>query len=94
MSEFMQQWDENEDFRRFSRQVYDYLINMKPGSVLVLDSYKGEQLKWIIQTACVFIMEGYNSIEYEFNETYTEIIHREIEPDLREWIINQFQQPV
>ena len=64
MSEFTALWNSGERFRRFAEQVYRYLERMKPGTVLVLERYSGEQLEWIIKTACVFILEGDNLYLY------------------------------
>ena len=52
MSEFTALWNSGERFRKFAEQVYRYLERMKPGTVLVLERYSGEQLEWIIKTAC------------------------------------------
>ena len=60
MSEFTALWNSGERFQKFAEQVYRYLERMKPGTVLVLERYSGEQLEWIIKTACVFILEGNN----------------------------------
>ena len=64
MSEFTALWNSGEKFRKFAEQVYRYLERMKPGTVLALERYSGEQLEWIIKTACVFILEGDNYLEY------------------------------
>ncbi len=53
MSEFTALWNSGEKFQKFAEQVYRYLERMKPGTVLVLERYSGEQLEWIIKTACV-----------------------------------------
>ena len=53
MSEFTALWNSGERFRKFAEQVYRYLERMKPGTVLALERYSGEQLEWIIKTACV-----------------------------------------
>ena len=86
MSEFTTLWNSGEKFRKFAEQVYRYLERMKPGTVLVLERYSGEQLEWIIKTACVFILEGNNGLEYEFNDDYTAVVHRRVDPDIKEWI--------
>lgn len=93
-SEFSTLWNTDERFRVFSEQVYRYLDRMKPDTVLVLDRYSGEKLEWIIKTACIFILEGYNGLEYEFNENYTAIIHRYLNPDVKKWIISRRKQRV
>ena len=89
MSEFTALWNSGERFRKFAEQVYRYLERMKPGTVLVLERYSGEQLEWIIKTACVFILEGNNSLEYEFNEDYTAVVHRHVDPDVKKWILSR-----
>lgn len=89
MTEFTALWNSGEKFRNFAEQVYHYLWRMKPGTVLILERYSGERLEWIIKTACVFILEGNNWIEYEFNEDYTAVIHRNVAPDVRKWILNR-----
>lgn len=94
MSEFTALWNSGESFRSFSEQVYRYLERMKPGTVLVLERYSGMKLEWIIKTACVFILEGYNGLEYEFNEDYTAIVHRYLAPDVRKWILGRCKQCV
>ena len=88
MSEFTALWNSGERFQKFAEQVYRYLERMKPGTVLVLERYSGEQLEWIIKTACVFILEGNNSLEYEFNEDYTAVVHRHVDPDVKKWILS------
>ena len=88
MSEFTALWNSGERFRTFAEQVYRYLERMKPGTVLMLERYSGEQLEWIIKTACVFILEGDNSLEYEFNEDYTAVVHRHVDPDVKKWILS------
>lgn len=45
MSEFTTLWNSGEKFRKFAEQVYRYLERMKPGTVLVLERYSGEQLE-------------------------------------------------
>ncbi len=50
MSEFTALWNSGERFRKFAEQVYRYLERMKPGTVLALERYSGEQLEWIIKT--------------------------------------------
>ena len=47
MSEFTALWNSGEKFRKFAEQVYRYLERMKPGTVLALERYSGEQLEWI-----------------------------------------------
>ena len=89
MSEFTALWNSGERFQKFAEQVYRYLERMKPGTVLVLERYSGEQLEWIIKTACVFILEGDNSLEYEFNEDYTAVVHRYVDPDVKKWILSR-----
>ena len=64
------------------------------GTVLALERYSGEQLEWIIKTACVFILEGDNYLEYEFNEDYTAVVHRYIPPDVKEWILSRCKHRV
>ena len=88
MSEFTALWNSGERFRKFAEQVYRYLERMKPGTVLALERYSGEQLEWIIKTACVFILE------YEFNEDYTAVVHRYIPPDVKEWILSRCKHRV
>ena len=46
------------------------------------------------QTACVFILEGDNYLEYEFNEDYTAVVHRYIPPDVKEWILSRCKHRV
>ena len=94
MSEFTALWNSGERFRQFAGQVYSYLWRMKPGTTLVLERYSGEQLEWIIKTACVFILEGSNGLEYEFNEDYTAIIHRHVDPDVIKWILSRCRHRV
>lgn len=91
MSEFTALWNSGERFRKFAEQVYRYLERMKPGTVLMLERYSGEQLEWIIKTACVFILEGDNSLEYEFNEDYTAVVHRYVPPGRKEMDFKQVQ---
>ncbi len=90
MSEFTALWNSGERFRKFAEQVYRYLERMKPGTVLALERYSGEQLEWIIKTACVFILEGDNYLEYEFNEDYTAVVHRYV-PGRKEMDFKQVQ---
>lgn len=45
MSEFTALWNSGERFRKFAEQVYRYLERMKPGTVLALERYSGEQLE-------------------------------------------------
>lgn len=94
MSEFTAFWNSGEKFREFAEQVYHYLERMKPGTALVLKRYSDEQLEWIIKTACVFIQEGDNSLEYEFNEDYTAVVHRHVAPDVKEWILSRCKQRI
>ena len=94
MSEFTALWISGERFRKFAGQVYRYLERMKPGTVLMLERYSGEQLEWIIKTACVFILEGDNSLEYEFNEDYTAVVHRYVPPDVKKWILSRCKHRV
>ena len=94
MSEFTALWNSGEKFRKFAEQVYRYLERMKPGTILALERYSGEQLEWIIKTACVFILEGDNYLEYEFNEDYTAVVHRYIPPDVKEWILSRCKHRV
>lgn len=91
MSEFTALWNSGERFRKFAEQVYRYLERMKPGTVLALERYSGEQLEWIIKTACVFILEGDNYLEYEFNEDYTAVVHRYIPPGRKGMDFKQVQ---
>ena len=86
MSEFTALWNSGEKFQKFAEQVYRYLERMKP--------YSGEQLEWIIKTACVFILEGNNGLEYEFNEDYTAVVHRHVDPDVKEWILSRCKHRV
>lgn len=94
MSEFTALWNSGDRFRKFSEQVYRYLERMKPGTALVLDRYSGEQLEWIIKTACVFILEGNNALEYEFNEDYTAVVHRHVDPEVIKWILGRCKQRI
>lgn len=94
MSEFTELWNSGERFRNFAEQVYRYLEQMKPGTTLVLDNYSGEQLEWIIKTACVFILEGDHGFDYEFNDNYTAIVHKYIDPKIREWLLRQCKHQV
>ena len=56
MSEFTALWNSGERFRKFAEQVYRYLERMKPGTVLALERYSGEQLEWIIKTTTTWSM--------------------------------------
>ena len=94
MSDFTSLCNFCELFRKFAEQVYRYLERMKPGTVLVLERYSGEQLEWIIKTACVFILEGNNGLEYEFNEDYTAVVRRYVPPDVKEWILSRCKHRV
>ena len=94
MSEFTDLWNSGERFRKFAEQVYRYLDQMKPGTTLVLERYSGEQLEWIVKTACIFILEGNNGLEYEFNEDYTAVVHRYVSPDVRKWILSSHKHGV
>lgn len=94
MSEFNELWNSNKKFQNFAEQVYRYLEKMKPGTTLVLERYSGEQLEWIIKTACVFILEGDHWIDYEFDDNYTAVIHKYVPADVREWILKRCKQQV
>lgn len=54
MSEFTALWNSGERFRKFAEQVYRYLERMKPGTVLALERYSGEQLEWDHQNGLCF----------------------------------------
>ena len=94
MSEFTALWNSGEKFQKFAATVNLYLERMKPGTVLALERYSGEQLEWIIKTACVFILEGNNGLEYEFKEDYTAVVHRHVDPDVKEWILSRCKHRV
>lgn len=87
-------WNSGPEFQNFAMQVYRYLESMKPGTSLRLDRYSGRTLEWVIKTGCVFILEGNNSIEYEFNEDYTEIVHRVVPEDIIKWTLALCKQRV
>ena len=94
MSEFTALWNSGERFQKFAEQVFRYLERMKPGTVLVLERYSGAQLDWIKKTACVFILEGDNSLEFEFNEYYTAVVLRYVDTDGKKWILSRCKHRV
>ncbi|MCS2390536.1 hypothetical protein NXV57_28850 [Bacteroides thetaiotaomicron] len=54
MSEFTALWNSGERFRKFAEQVYRYLERMKPGTVLALERYSGEQARMDHQNGLCF----------------------------------------
>ena len=42
----------------------------------------------------VYKRQGNNSLEYEFNEDYTAVVHRHVDPDVKKWILSRCKHRV
>ena len=74
MSEFTALWNSGERFRKFAEQVYRYLERMKPGTVLALERYSGEQLEF-----CQFHDDGFYLLISPGKYLGSHILHRGVQ---------------
>lgn len=68
----------SETFYKFQNTVYNWLMNLKKGEsidVMQNERITDKNRDLFIKTVCLFISEGNSN--YEFNENYTTVIHRD-----------------
>ena len=95
MSEFTALWNSGEKFQKFAEQVYRYLERMKtryrPGAGTLF----GRAARMDHKTACVFYLGTETTAwSMNFNEDYTAVVHRHVDPDVKEWILSRCKHRV
>ena len=96
MEHFNSLYTENEEFREYALQLYEYCCRMKAGQRTVrhicmecrmkagtcinLTRYSGQKLDWTLLTIAAFYNSGANHIEYYITDDYTRFARKVYDP--------------
>lgn len=58
-------------FEEYYVKVTDFFYCMKPGQIVRLESQK--HLRWLIKSACMFVVTGDNWEHYQLNDDFTKL---------------------
>lgn len=77
----------DEDFRRFSDALFQYLERMPQGRAFPVDHYEGDKRKDVLLIVREFLSQPNRLLEYHMSDDYTQVIRPKIDPQILAWML-------